>query len=172
MSNGNGLIARRSSGLLWSFVATLFLTGLMSASQSLGVTRMNIPYMLGSMFTPDRDRAKLTGLCLHFANGWAFGLVYEAAFRSWRAGGWWRGAAIGLVHALFVLVVGVPLLPTVHPRMANEQFGPAPTRQLEPPGFMALHYGVRTPLSVVLAHLIYGAIIGHFFYVESKTTPH
>ena len=30
-------------------------------------------------------------------------------------------------------------------------------------GFLALHYGGRTPLSVILAHLIYGGILGTFY---------
>src|SRR5581483_11955741 len=72
------------------------------------------------------------------------------------------GAAIGLVHSLFVLAAALPVLPALHPRMASEQSGPTPTRQLEPPGFLALNYGYRTPLSVVLAHLLYGAILGLF----------
>jgi len=38
------------------------------------------------------------------------------------------------------------MLPGLHLRMASEQRGPEPTRQLEPPGFLALNYarcGVR-----------------------------
>src|SRR5579859_2430520 len=139
--------------LLWSFVATLFLTGFLSGSQSLGLTRMSIPYMLGTIVTPDRDRARLLGFMMHLLNGWGFALLYTAAFDSWRRSGWWRGAAIGIVHALFVLVVALPLLPGMHPRMAGEEHGPTPTRQLEPPGFMALNYGKRTPISVLLAHI-------------------
>ncbi len=34
---------------------------------------------------------------------------------------------------------------------------------LEPPGFLALTYGYQTPASVLLAHLIYGAILGTFY---------
>jgi len=159
-------VSKHGHRLLWSFVATLFLTGLMSGSQNMGLTRMNIPYMLGTMVTPDRDRAKLAGSFLHFLNGWMFAFLYTAAFDSWRKAGWWRGAAIGIDHALFVLAVGVPLLPALHPRMAGEEYGPSPTKQLEPPGFMALHYGPRTPISVVLAHVIYGAILGQFYQPE------
>ena len=51
----------------------------------------------------------------------------------------------------------------MHPRMASEQHGPTPTRQLEPPGFLALNYGRRTPISLLLAHLVYGAILGAFY---------
>jgi len=154
--------------LLWSFVATLFLTGFMSGTQNLGLTRMNIPYMLGTMLTPDRDRARLLGFILHFLNGWGFALLYMAAFDSWRRAGWWRGAGIGVVHALFVLMAGIPLLPGLHPRMASDEHGPTPTRQLEPPGFMALNYGRRTPVSVVVAHIIYGAILGQFYRPEVR----
>lgn len=148
---------------LWGFVGTVVLTGLLDGSQGLGLTRMNIPYMLGTMLTPDRDRAKLVGFGLHLLNGWLFALVYAAAFQSWRRATWWLGALTGLVHATFVLTAALPLLPSLHPRMASEQHGPTPTRQLEPPGFLALHYGRRTPVSVVAAHLLYGAILGAFY---------
>ena len=42
---------------------------------------------------------------------------------------------------------GLPLIPGLHPRMASEYQGPTPTRQLEPPGFLALNYGRPTPIS-------------------------
>lgn len=148
---------------LWGFVGTIVLTGLLAGSQGLGLTRMNLPYMLGAMVTPDRDRAKLVGFGMHMVNGWLFAGIYAAAFQSMRRATWWLGAAIGLVHALFVLVAGMTLLPALHPRMASEQHGPTPTKQLEPPGFLALNYGRRTPLSVLLAHLAYGTILGAFY---------
>ena len=155
----------RSSGL-WGFVSTVVLTSLMAGSQWLGLTRMNIPFMLGTMLTPDRDRATLVGFLVHLLNGWWLALIYTAAFQSWRRATWWLGAGIGLVHAAFVLLVVMPLLPGLHPRMASEQRGPTPTRQLEPPGFLALNYGRRTPLSVVVAHLLYGAILGVFYRLK------
>jgi hypothetical protein len=150
-------------GLLWGFVGTVVLTGLMSASQGLGLTRKSLLFVLGTMVTPDRDRAKLLGFLLHLINGWWLAAIYAAAFQSWRRATWWLGAAIGLVHGLFVLLVVMTLLPGLHPRMASEQRGPTPTRQLEPPGFLALNYGRRTPLSVLLAHVAYGAVLGAFY---------
>jgi uncharacterized membrane protein YagU involved in acid resistance len=149
-------------------VATLTLTSVMAGSQGLHLTRMNIPYMLGSIFTPNRERANLIGFGLHLVNGWIFSLAYVAAFHSWGRATWWAGAAIGLVQAIFVLTVGVSLLPSLHPRMASEQKGPTVTRQLEPPGFLALNYGYQTPLSVLLAHLIYGAILGAFYSMPGR----
>jgi hypothetical protein len=151
------------SWLLWGFAATVVLTAIMYSTQSLGLTRMNIPYLLGTMFTPNRDRAKLIGVLVHFVNGWIFSLIYVAAFHAWGGPTWWRGVIIGLVHASFVLAVGMPVMPALHPRMANEQYGPTVVRQLEPPGFFALHYGIRTPISILIAHAVFGAILGTFY---------
>lgn len=152
--------------VLWGFVATIVLTTLMAGSQALGLTRMNVPFMLGTVFTANRDRAKLLGFGVHLINGWWLAVIYAAAFQSWGRANWWLGAGIGLVHASFVLAVVMPLLPGLHPRMASEQRGPTPTRLLEPPGFMALHYGRRTPISVVLSHVVYGAILGGFYQLS------
>ena len=152
-----------ASWLLWGFVATVVLTAILAGSQGLGMTRMNAPYMLGTLFTPNRDRAKVIGVLIHFVNGWIFSLLYVAAFHAWGIAAWWLGAIIGVVHAAFVLTAGLPLLPAFHPRMANEQYGPTVVRQLEPPGFLALHYGSRTPISIIAAHIVYGAILGAFY---------
>jgi hypothetical protein len=153
----------RGGAVLWGFVGTIVLTGLMSATQGFGLTRISLPYMLGSMFTADRDRAKIVGFGLHLFIGWLFALIYAAAFESWRRATWWLGMLIGLVHGSFVLLAGMPLLPGLHPRMASEQHGPTPTRQLEPPGFLALNYGRQTPVSMLLAHLAFGLILGTFY---------
>lgn len=151
------------SVLLWGFVATLVLTAIMQGGQSLGLSRMSLPFMLGTMFTPNRDRAAVIGFLVHLLAGWLFGFLYALAFESWHRVTWWLGAGIGLVHGTVVLLVLMPVLPGFHPRMATEQRGPEPTRELEPPGFLALNYGRGTPLLTLLAHLVYGAIIGAFY---------
>jgi len=84
-------------------------------------------------------------------------------FEGLGAAGWWRGAIIGALHGLFVLVVVMSLLPGLHPRMASEQHGPTAQKMLEPPGFLALNYGVQTPLSVLVSHAVFGAVLGAFY---------
>jgi hypothetical protein len=155
-----------SSWLLWGLVANLVLTTISAVTQGLGLTRMNFPYMLGTMFTADRDKAKLYGFFAHLGIGWAFSLIYILIFQSLGSAGWWRGAIIGILHAFFVLAVLMALLPGLHPRMASEQAGPTAHSSLEPPGFLALHYGVRTPVAVVLSHAIFGAILGAFYHLK------
>lgn len=149
--------------LLWGFVATVLLTGIMSASQGMGLSRMSIPFLLGTILTPHRDRATFIGFLIHFLNGWIFAFVYAAAFESWGRAAWWLGGGTGLVHGLFVLVAVMPVLPGMHPRMSSEAQGPVRTQQLQPPGFMALHYGRRTPFVTVIAHVIFGVVLGSFY---------
>ena len=149
-----------SSWLVWGFAATAVLTTIMAGSQGLGLTRMNIPYLLGTMFTPSRDRAKIYGVAIHLMNGWVFSLLYVATFQVAGIYTWWFGAIIGLVQGAFVLAVALPILPGLHPRMASELRGPTVVRQLEPPGFLGRHYGVRTPISVLFGHLVFGIILG------------
>ena len=148
------------SWLLGGFVGTIVLTSIMAGSQGLHLTRMNLPYMLGTIFTPSRDRAKLLGFLVHVLNGWAFSLVYVASFHALGKATWWLGGIVGLVHAAFVLTAGMQIIPGLHPRMASEQHGPTVVRRLEPPGFLALNYGVRTPISVAVAHVAFGMLLG------------
>ena len=154
--------------LLWGFVATVVLTTCLAAGQGLGLSRISMPLLLGAALSPDRRRANLYGFVLHLANGWLFALLYALAFESWRRATWWLGAGLGLTQALFLLAAVMPLLPSLHPRMASEAHGPDPVHQLEPPGFMALNYGRNTPLVTILAHLLYGAILGAFYTLTPR----
>jgi hypothetical protein len=152
--------------LLWGFGATIVLTTLTIAGQSLGLTRIDIPFIVGTMFTPDRDKAKFLGVVIHILNGWLFAFVYALFFENLHAPSIALGATIGVVQGIFVVTVLLPVLPGVHPRMVSESRGPEPTRLLEPPGFLAINYGRNTPLVLLVAHGIYGAILGAFYLLR------
>jgi len=149
--------------LLWGLLATGLLTTLVRASHALHLTRMDVPFLLGTMVTSNRDRAKVIGFFIHFFNGWWMALLYAAFFHGIGLATWWLGALMGLAHAAFVLIVVLPLLPCAHPRMASEYQGPDPTRLLEPPGFLAMNYGYQTPLATIVAHVAYGTVLGSFY---------
>jgi len=149
--------------LLWGFAATIAMTTVMAISHGLSLSRISIPFLLGTILTPNRDRALVIGVVFHTFNGWMFGFLYAAILESIGWTTWWLGAGIAVAHALFVLAVGMPLLPGLHPRMVSEYYGPTPNRRLQPPGFMALNYGRQTPLVTIAAHALYGAIIGGFY---------
>lgn len=150
--------------LLWGFAATLILTIILSASRPFGFTRMDIPFILGTLFTPNRNRAPLYGFLIHLCIGWLFAFIYALAFKSAHIYTWWFGLAIGFVHGAFVLSVGLQIVAVFHPRMAQPYRGPTPTRQLEPPGIFALNYGRGTPIVTLFAHLIYGGVLGMFYH--------
>lgn len=154
-----------SDVLLWGFAATTVLTTLLTAGHYLRLTRLSIPFLVGTMVTPSRDRAIVVGHGLHIVFGIVFAFVYAAAFESLGRSGWWIGAAIGVVHGLFVIVVLMSALPGLHPHMVSEYYGPTPNRLLQPPGFMGLNYGHRTPVVALAAHVIYGAILGAMYGV-------
>jgi hypothetical protein len=149
--------------ILWGFVATALLTMLMRGSQALGLTRMDLPFMLGTMSSSNREHAKLYGFLIHLVNGWVFSLLYALFFEVMGYAEWWLGGTSGLIHGLFVLMVALPIIPGLHPRMASEYSGPVTLKPLEPPGFMALNYGKRTPIVILASHILYGTILGLFY---------
>jgi hypothetical protein len=152
-----------TSALAGGFAGTLVLTTALTAASALHLTRMDIPFLLGTAFTANRTRARVLGYALHFVAGLIFALIYFALFAALGRAGWALGMVFGFVHALFAgtALVNV-LLPAIHPRMGTP-FSAADTAPLlESPGFMLLNYGRGTPIVTVLAHLAYGAIVGAF----------
>ncbi|MBX9846278.1 MAG: hypothetical protein K2Z80_31180 [Xanthobacteraceae bacterium] len=153
--------------LIWSLVATAAMTTILQGSQGLGLSRMSLPFLLGTIFSGDRRRAHVIGFGLYVVGGWAFAGVYYLLFHvTGETASWWLGAALGLLHGLFLLAVVLPLLPYMHPRMASEHEGPSVTRRLEPPGHFGLNYGRRTALVTLLGQLVYGAILGAAYSVH------
>jgi hypothetical protein len=146
----------------FGFVATVILTGIMVAGQLLGFSRMDLPYILGTVFVEDPDRARVVGFLIHLVNGQVFALVYTSAFALIGTATWWLGALFGVIHGLAALTVIIPLLPGVHPRMASERSGPELHTVLEPPGPFGLNYGRETFLFTLVAHVAYGTLLGAF----------
>ncbi|MFF8841119.1 hypothetical protein ACF08N_00055 [Streptomyces sp. NPDC015127] len=146
-----------------AFVGTLALTTALRAASELRLTRMDLPFLLGTAVTANRARAKAIGYLMHFLNGQIFAFVYFAVFAAIGEAGWWLGALFGLAHGLFAGTALVNLLlPLVHPRMGSPLTSAPHVALLEPPGFLMRNYGPGTPVVTVLAHIGYGAIVGGF----------
>ena len=146
--------------LLFGLVATAALTAAMIAAQMAGLTRLDLPLLLGTLVTEDPDRARVAGFFVHLGIGEAFAFGYAAGFALLDRGTWWLGGLLGLLHAAVALSILVPLLPGVHPRMASDRAGPASTAALEPPGLLGLNYGTQTPMVTTAAHVVYGIALG------------
>lgn len=154
--------------MIWGALAggvagTLVLTTALRAASELRLTRMDLPFLLGTAVTVNRVRAKAVGYALHFVFGLVFSLGYWAVFLAIDESGWWLGAAFGLAHGLFASTALVNvLLPLAHPHMATPLSSAASTPLLEPPGFLMLNYGRSTPLVTLAGHAAYGALVGGF----------
>lgn len=155
------------SALLWGLFATGLLTIIMMGSQGVGWSRISLPFMIGTAFSANRRRALIAGTIAHFGAGCIFAILYALVFEQWNRANLVLGLTLGLYHGLFMLVVVVSLLPSVHPRMRGKHHGPTPTPLLEPPGFLGTHYGIRTPIVTMVAHLVYGGIIGAFYQLHA-----
>lgn len=151
---------------LFGLIATSALTAVMIAAQMAGLTRLDIPLVLGTLVTADPDRARLAGFFIHLAMGQCFALGYAATFALLDYASWWLGALLGLLHVAIALTVILPLLPGFHRRMASHRAGPESTAVLEPPGLFALNYGIQTPAVAIGAHLVYGGVLGLLFQVR------
>jgi hypothetical protein len=149
-----------SGWILFGLVATTLLTVVMIVAQLAGLTRLDLPLLLGTLATEDPDRARAAGFFIHLAIGQAFAFGYAASFALLDRATWWLGGLFGALHGAVALTVLVPLLAGVHPRIASNRAGPGPTAALEPPGLLGLHYGIATPVVAAVAHVAYGVALG------------
>ena len=145
---------------VFGLLATTSLTAVLILSQLGGLTRMDLPMMLGTLVVDDPDRARVVGFFIHLGMGQVFALGYGLVFALMGHAGWVLGTGLGILHALVALTVLVPLLPGIHPRMASTRAGPATGPALEPPGPFGLNYGRQTVAVAVAAHVAFGLALG------------
>ncbi len=139
------------------------MTLMMFAARATGMTRMNLEMMEGAMVT--RDVSRLTwviGLLMHLILSGIIGLVYGCVLELWGAATWWRGVVIALGHTL-VAGVFMWMVPYIHPLVPE---------RLPAPGFLASNFGAATVAGVVMAHLIYGAIVGWVYRKRDDVRSH
>lgn len=143
------------------FIGTLVLTTIVRAAGEMGLTRMDLAFLLGTIVTEDRRKAKAIGYVFHFLLGLVFALMYLQFFVIIGRSSWWLGALLGALQAVFTATVLVnELLPVVHPRMATTDTAANQYALIEPPGFLMRNYGPTTFLVTLVAHIAYGWIIG------------
>lgn len=149
--------------LAGGFAGTLVLTSVLRAASEARLTRMDLPFLLGTIVTADRRRAKAVGYAAHFGAGMVFALIYRPLFTAAGRAGWRLGAVFGLVHGAFASTALVNvLLPAIHPRMGSPMTSVNESPLIEAPGFLMLNYGRSTAVVSLTAHILYGAIVGAF----------
>ena len=121
------------------------MTLLMMLAPRMGMPKMDIIGMLGSMVSKDAGRARVIGAVMHFMMGVVFALIYTFL--------WGRGIGsatvvwgliFGLVHGL---VVGV-MMPMMSRMMPSSSAGAASSSG-----------GMAGLIGLVMAHLVFGLVV-------------
>ncbi len=120
---------------------TAAMTVLMYLAPMMGLPKMDIIGMLGSMFTSNKGTATILGLVTHFMMGAFFAIIYALL---WSLGigspTWLWGLIFGAVHGV-VAIVTMPLMARMHPR---------------PP---EMEGGMLTMLGQLMGHMVYGLVV-------------
>lgn len=149
------------SALAGGVIGTLAMTTMIKAATECGMTRMDLALLLGTVVTENRRKARAIGYLLVFVLGVAFAGAYGEFFAIMGRASWQVGALLGALHAVFTATVLVSvLLPVVHPRMATPDSAADEITLIEPPGFLMLNYGRSTFVVTLVAHVVYGALVG------------
>ena len=105
-------------------VGTAVMTALIYMMPLMGLPKMDIIGMLGTMFTADEGTANIVGTVVHFLLGIIFAIIYAFLWDSvigdptalW-------GLAFGLVHGIIAVIV-MPTMRNMHPRPPEMEMGP------------------------------------------------
>lgn len=128
------------AAIVAGIVGNLVMTALMVMAPRMGMPKMDIIGMLGSMFTADSGAARRLGLILHLMMGIVFAIIYALL---WQAGigsvTWLWGLIFGFVHALVVIIM-MPIMMRMHPR---------------PP---TMEGGMKTIAGQIMGHLVFGLV--------------
>lgn len=139
--------------VLWGIVATAAFTGFMMMGKAMGMTRMDLLDLLGSMFQrPHTPASRATGAAIHHINGallavaWVYGVQLINWPANWLTAMIW-GAALWALALLILTSIG-----GVHPAVRRGEE--------EDPGTAATNLGRMTPAGSLMGHLVYGAVLG------------
>lgn len=139
--------------LVWGVIATLAFTLFSMMGKAMGMTRMDLLDLLGSMVArPGSGAAKAIGGVVHLMNGALLGVAFAYAAALFAiSSGLWSGVAWGVFLWIMALLM-MTTMGAVHPAIRRgEQDDPGPA---------ATHFGSMTPLGSLIGHLVYGAVLG------------
>ncbi|NUQ36286.1 MAG: hypothetical protein HUU23_00505 [Caldilineales bacterium] len=133
------------AAVIAGLVGTAAMTLLMMLAPAMGMPKMDVMGMLGSMVSRDAGRARGIGAVMHFMMGVVFALIYAflwsqgigAAAVIW-------GLIFGLVHGI-VAGVMMPMMSRMMPSSAT--------------GAASSSGGMAGLMGLVMGHLVFGLIV-------------
>lgn len=139
--------------IVWGIVATIFFTLFSIVGKAMGMTRMDLLDLLGSMVASPRSTpSRVIGAMIHHVNGallaiaWAYGVALVGLPANWlTAMGW--GVILWALALLMMSTMGA-----LHPAIRRGE--------QEDPGTAATNFGAMTPVGSLMGHLVYGLVLG------------
>jgi hypothetical protein len=142
-----------ASAVVWGAVATVVFTLFSMMGKAMGMTRMDLLDLLGSVATrPHTPQSKAVGAVVHLMNGailavgWAYAARLIGVELNWVSAMAW-GAVLWLLALLMMSTMGA-----VHPAIRQ--------RRQDDPGTAATNFGTMTPVGSLMGHLVWGAVLG------------
>ena len=134
-------------------VATAAMTALMYAAPMMGMPKMDIATMLGTMFVPRPGPAFWFGMIIHLIIGTVlFPAIYRFVLQPSSGSGTGKGVSFGLLLWAAANLMVMPMMGAIHPMVKSGM--------LPAPGFLMLNLGVMAPMGSLIGHLFYGALLG------------
>lgn len=139
--------------IVWGIVASLCFTLFSLMGKAMGMSRMDLLDLLGSMFvTPHSSASRALGFVIHHMNGallavgWAYGALLVGMKQDWFS---------ALIWGIILWVLALIMLTSMGP------FHPAIRRgEEEDPGMAATNFGKMTPVGSLIGHFVYGLVLG------------
>jgi len=129
------------SAILSGLAGTLMMTVLMYIAPAMGMPKMDIIGMLGTMFTANQGAARVMGTVAHFMMGAVFAIIYALL---WSLGigspTWLWGLIFGAVHGVVTMMM-IPMMMKMHPR---------------PP---QMDSGVMMMVGMLMGHMVFGLVV-------------
>ena len=130
-----------SVALLAGVLGTIVMTMLMLIGPRMGMPKMDMPGMLGTMVAPPGAAAQALGGVMHLVMGAIVAIFYALAW-SWGLGSpnWAGGGLLGLAHGVVAAIL-MPVMTRMHPRNP-ESAG-----------------GAMTVVGILMGHLVFGLVV-------------
>ena len=139
-----------SRAMLAGLIATIIMSIMQAVAPLMGFPRMDIAAMLGSML----GGSLLVGWIVHLMMGTILWAAVYAYIVEPRLGGapWLRGLTYGFLLAVFVLIIGFPLVGAMFSSLTPK------------PGFLGMGMGgAMGTMGVIIGHLVYGLVLGTIY---------
>jgi hypothetical protein len=129
--------------LIGGIVGTAAMTALLLFPRWLGIGKIDVIPAVGALITGKEEHAFSIGYIVHFASGIIFAYVYWAVLLLMKMPiVWWAFGMAGFIHGIIVMLLVSITIMEHHPIARYHERGP------------------MTGLAQLLAHIVYGVVVG------------